>query len=165
LLDQMSNYTKAIFPTLRTEVSVTYTWESTSVYQSVDVMTTQYTANKGSVPAYRSAAVNSAATQKVALLFSINILNGGTDLRSTNCPTPQTEGPGTIENGSLVGCRMTAAQAQAFGDSLLVAPEACALKMWTWDDTFMGRSDNQTAFTHLAATAASHVATPCVKPL
>jgi hypothetical protein len=164
LLDQMSQYVKAIFPTLRTNVDVTYTWEPTSVYQSVDVITTQYNSKVGDVNAYRNAAVSSAATQKVALVFSLNVLNGGDQLQAQNppCPTPQTGGPGTTENGILVGCKMTAAQVQSFGDALLAAPETCALKMWTWQDAFMAA--NQSAFNHLAATAAAHAARPCVKP-
>jgi hypothetical protein len=172
-LDSMSRYTKAIFTTLRTGVNVTYDWDTTStMYQSVDVMTTQYSARRGDVNTYRTAAVSSAAKQKVALFFSINILDGGTDLRSTGCPMPQTGGPGTTENGVLSGCKMTAAQVQSFGDGLLVAPEACGLQMWTWDLTtltatgdFMTRADNLAAFNHVAGTAGAHAARPCVKPL
>jgi hypothetical protein len=167
LLDEMSRYTKSIFPTLKTGVDVTYTWQSTSVYQSVDVMTTQYagTDRSGIDPVtYRTRAVSSAAAQKVALFFSINILNGGDDLRSSGCPTPETGGTGTIENGVLLGCRMTPAQVQSYGDALLAAPEACGLKMWRWDDAFMAIGANQNAFNHLAATAAAHAAKPCVKP-
>jgi hypothetical protein len=165
LLDSMSRYTKNIFPTLRTGVDVTHTWQPTSVYQSVDVITTQYVSRLGDVVTWRNAAVSSAATQKVALFFSINILNGGTDLRSSGCPVPQTGGLGTTEDGVLKGCRMTAAQVETFGNTLLGEPSACGLKMWRWDVDFMGKSENQTAFTRVAATAAAHAAKPCVKPL
>jgi hypothetical protein len=170
-LDSMSRHTKSIFPTLRTGVDVTYDWEPTLVYQSVDVLTTQYSARKGDVVVYRNAAVSSAATQKVALFFSINILNGGTDLRSTGCPMPQTGGVGSTENGAVFGCKMTAGQVQSFGDALLTAVQTCGLKMWTWDMTtltptgdFMTRADNKAAFNHVAATAAAHAARACVKP-
>jgi hypothetical protein len=173
IVDQLSQYTKSIFPTLRTGIDVTYTWEPTSVYQSVDVMTTQFagTQKSGDTTAYRTQAASSAATQKVALFFSINILNGGQRLMSSNCPMPQTGGLGSTENGVLVGCKMTAAEVQAYGDALLKQPEACGLKMWTWDLTtltptgdFMTRADNRAAFTHVAGTAAGHAARPCVKP-
>jgi hypothetical protein len=172
-LDSMSRYTKSIFPTLRTGVDVTYTWESTSIYTSVDVITTQFagTDKSGDTTAYRTQAVSSANAQNVALFFSINILNGGKKLMSTGCPMPQTGGSGSTESGVLVGCKMTAAEVQAYGDALLKAPETCGLKMWTWDLTtltptgdFMTRADNQAAFNHLAGTAAAHPAKPCVKP-
>jgi hypothetical protein len=166
-LDSMSRATKRIFPTLRTGVDVTYNWEPTLVYQSVDLITTQFagTEKSGDTTTYRTQAVSSTKAQKVALFFSINILNGGRKLMSTGCPTPQTGGPGTIENGVLIGCKMTTLEVQSYGDALLRVPEACGLKMWTWDLDGDFMTVNQSAFNHLAATAAAHAATPCVKPL
>jgi hypothetical protein len=170
-LDAMAQYTNGIFPTLRTGVDVRYDWEQTQVYQNVDVITSQYSARKGDVNAYRTAAVSAAAQQNAAMFFSINVLNGGTPPTNGSCPTPATGGPGSTENGVLVGCKMTAAQVQSFGDALLAAPEACGLKMWTWDLTtltpsgdFMTRADNKAAFSHLATTAAAHAPRACVKP-
>jgi hypothetical protein len=171
-LDSMSRRVKSIFPTLRTGVDVTHTWEPTVVYQSVDLITTQYagTDKSGSVTTFRTGAVNSARDQKVALIFSLNILNGGRKLMSTGCPTSTTGGKGSTENGVLVGCKMTGAEVQSYGDALLSAPEACALSMWTYDlPTLTPTGDfmtvNRPAFDHVAATAAAHAARPCVKPL
>jgi hypothetical protein len=165
-LDSMSRYVKSIFPTLRTGVDVTHTWENTTVYQSVDVITTQYagTDKSGDITTYRTQAVNSTNTQNVGLFFSINILNGGRKLMSTGCPTPTTGGPGTIENGVLVGCKMTGAEVQNYGDALLVVLEACGLKMWTWDLNGDFMTVNRPAFDHLAATARAHATRACVKP-
>jgi hypothetical protein len=168
-LDSMSRHTKSIFPSLRTGVDVTHTWENTVVYQSVDIMTTQFagTEKSGDVNTYRTQAVASAARQKVALFFSINIINGGKKPVNGSCPSAQTTG--STEGGQLKGCKMTGAEMQSYGDALLQAPEACGLKMWKYDlPTLTPTGDlmtlNRAAFDHLAATAKAHAAKPCVKP-
>lgn len=168
-LDSMSRHTKSIFPTLRTGVDVTHTWENTVVYQSVDVMTTQFTGTEksGDVNNYRTLAVASAARQKVALFFSINIINGGKKPVNGSCPSAQTTG--STEGGQLKGCKMTGAEMQSYGDALLQAPEACGLKMWKYDLPGLTPTGDlmtlsRAAFDHLAATARAHAAKPCVKP-
>jgi hypothetical protein len=144
MLDSMSRYTKAIFPTLKTGVVVRYDWQQNQDYQSVDVIVSQYglqTETLG-VAAYRDAAVASAQDQQVGLMFSMNLLDGGDE-----------------DSGS-----MTATQIRTWGQTLLSASYACGLTMWKWDNAFMESQANQTAFRDVAATAAARAAKPCVRP-
>jgi hypothetical protein len=143
MLDSMSRHAKTIFPTLRTGVTVQWDWQSTAVYQSLDVLNSQYGFHQDTiVERYRDSAVVSAKRQNVALMFSMNLLHGG---------------------AKTFGTPMTASQVENFGKVLVSEPFACALTMWTWDDTFMAKPENQTAFNRIAATAAGRPAKACAK--
>lgn len=154
-VDSLCRYVKTIFPTL--PAGVAHRWdlfEPVKSYQSCDFLLTQYTSRIGSVAAYRDGALAMAQRDKLAILFSLNILDGGT--RLLNCPTPLTGGPGTFGGN----CRMTAAQVTEFGKAFLTAP-ACGLLMWQHDDRFMARIENAIAFAELATVAAKQPAPPC----
>jgi hypothetical protein len=143
LLDSMSRYVKGIFPTLKTGVVVIWYWEKDSMYHDVDVMLSQYDVpTGGSAKSFKDSAVLSAQRQNVGLMFSMNTLHGG---------------------GQSYGTPMTAAQMQAFGDTLLASTFACGLAMWRWDSAFMASSANRAAFNHLASTAAARPAKVCGK--
>jgi hypothetical protein len=143
LLDSMSRYEKAIFPTLKTGVVVQWDWEKTKVYQSVDMLVSQYGFHQDQiVQRYRDSAVASAKRQNVGLMFSMNILAGG---------------------GTTLGTPMTATQVQNFGNVLVAEPFACGLTMWTWDSAFMANSANNSAFNSIASAAAARPAKACTK--
>jgi hypothetical protein len=160
LLDSMARYTKNIFPTLKTGVVVRFDWKQDSVYRNVDVIVSQFGLQTETLAplAYRDAAVAAARRQTVGLMFSLNILDGGNKI--PGCPIPQTGGPGT---GSST-CKMTSEQVRSFGDTLLSAPDACGLAMWTWDAAFMTNTANKSAFSTLANLAAAHPSKPCRRP-
>jgi hypothetical protein len=144
LLDSMSAYSKGIFPTLKTGVAVTFTWQSDQRYQNVDVLISQYSFSSDTLVArYRDNAVASAQNQNIGLMFSLNLLDGG---------------------GRTFGtAQMSAAQVQNFGNVLVLAPYSCGLLMWTWNDTYMANSANKTSFNNVAATAAGRPAKVCGK--
>jgi hypothetical protein len=143
LLDSMSRYVKAIFPTLKTGVVVTWTWQKDRKYQDVDVMLAQYwVPSKQTAQAYRDSAVASAQRQNVGLMLSLNVLHGG----ALSSGTP-----------------MTAAQVQGFGDTLLAAGFSCGLAMWRWDTVYMSDPANRAAFMHVANTAAARPTKICGK--
>jgi hypothetical protein len=144
LVDSMSVYSKGIFPTLKTGVPVTWTWEKTKRYQSLDVIVSQYSFSADpSVQRYRDSAVVSAKRQNVGLMFSLNLLDGG---------------------GSTFGtAQMSAAQIQNFGNVLVLEPFACGLLMWTWNSAYMASEANKTSFKNVAATAAGRPAKACGK--
>jgi hypothetical protein len=144
LLDSMSRHTKSIFPTLRTGVVVQWDWQKTQVYQSVDVLVSQYGFHQDQiVERYRDSAVVSAKRQKVGLMFSMNLLGGG---------------------GTTFGTPMTATQVQNFGNVLAAEPYACGLTMWTWNDSFMANSNNKAAFNSVASTAGGRTGKACIRP-
>jgi hypothetical protein len=89
-----------------------------------------------------------------AIMFSINILNGGTqDLDGTwDCPGV---GIGTY----APNCRMTPEQVRDNG--LVLGPAGCGLVMWRYDEKFMANAENQRAFRDVAARLATLPAKPC----
>jgi hypothetical protein len=143
LLDSMSRYEKGIFPTLKSAVTVQWDWEKTKVYQSVDMLMSQYGFHQDTiVQRYRDSAVASAKRQNVGLMFSMNILDGG---------------------GKTFGTPMSAAQVQNFGNVLVAEPFACGLTMWTWDSAFMANPANNNAFNSIASAAAARPIKACSK--
>jgi hypothetical protein len=93
-----------------------------------------------------------------AILFSMNILNGGTQAARDglwNCPLTTTGGRGTYDPN----CRMTSAQVRENGFAL--GPAGCGLLMWKYDATFMSKPENQQSFADVAARLATTPAKSC----
>lgn len=158
LLDEMSRYVKGIFPTIRTGVAVQWDWQSTTGYESLDVLVTQYAVRKGDVRAYRDSAVASAQRQGLGLLLAMNVLNGGKQLGPA-CPSDQTGGTGTSVDD--INCSMTPEEIQTFGDVLVSEPYSCGLSMFAWDASYMGLAETRVAFEHVASTAAQRTFKEC----
>jgi len=157
MLDGMASYAKAYFPTLPMGVNhggtAAYTWHTAESYRVVDYVISQYgyQVNGGDVAGYRSKVLARATQEGWTPGFSLNLLNGGTP--GTACPAG---------DGLKAGlCRMTAAQMQTFGQTLLVG---CVLVSWTYEDAFMVRADNQAAFKAISDSAARTPRKGCGRP-
>jgi hypothetical protein len=144
-VDSMCGYVKGIFPTLA--VGVFHDWKSfepTKSYQVCDFIVSQYRTAKGDVTAYRDGGLALAARDHHAILFSLNIIDGG--LRDNvndgvwDCPATLTGGFGSY----APNCRMTPDQVRDFG--LVLGPAGCGMVMWRYDDAFMADPENQAAF-------------------
>jgi hypothetical protein len=156
-VDQMASYAKGIFPTLPMGVTHKHnTFEPTKSYQVIDFIIDQYDANQGTPGAFRDAALAMARRDGHSVLFSINILDGGTII--AGCPIPQTGGTGTYGNR----CRVTADQLEQWG--LVLGPAGCGLTMWQYNSDFMANLDNQRAFRNVAAKLATLPAKSCRRP-
>jgi hypothetical protein len=154
LIDQMCAYVKDIFPTL--PVGVTHShlvFETTKSYAVCDFMIDQYAQRKGEVAKFRDDGLAMGRRDGIAILFSLNLLDGGEQLRG--CPIPQTGGRGTFGRN----CRMTAQQVQNYG--LTLGPAGCALLMWRYDDDFMLNPENQQAFKEVSERLAAVPTKPC----
>jgi PKD repeat protein len=150
LLDEMATYVKNIFPTLPTGVVARWDWRPEEQYQVIDFIMAQYMWQKGDVTTYRDNVLAQAAREGLAVVFSLNILDGGIkDWQTRDCPIPLTGGFGT----KAPNCSMTADQVRDWGRLLGVA--GCAMSMWQYDAAFMANPDNQQAFTDVAATLAA----------
>lgn len=138
LLDKMATYVKGIFPTLPAGVSIRWDWRPSERYRVVDFIATQYVYRFGSVTAWRDKAIAAAKLNGIKLMLSFNPINGGT--RISGCPLGPTGGKGTYGGN----CRMTPTQVRTAGYALGVS--GCALLMWRYDDAFMSKSANISAF-------------------
>jgi hypothetical protein len=159
-VDSMCGYVKAIFPTLAVGVFHDYKgFEPTKSYQVCDFIVSQYRMAKGDVTAYRDGGLALAQRDGHAILFSLNIIDGGAK-DSVNdgvwdCPLSITGGYGSY----APNCRMTAQQVRDFG--MVLGPAGCGLVMWHYDDVFMADPDNQAAFRDVAQRLGSLPAKAC----
>jgi len=149
MLDGMAVYTKEIFPTIPVGLYVRLDWRATERFTRVDFAITQYVASYGSITAWRDKALAGARDNGVAVVFSINILNGGAGFGETSCPIPQTGGPGY----SAGRCAMSPTQVREY--AMALAPYGAALNMWQYDATFMAKAENQQVFREIAAKVAT----------
>jgi hypothetical protein len=153
-VDSLASYVKAIFPTLPTGVSHKHhRFEPTKSYRVIDYINDQYDAGQGDVTAFRDAGLALARRDGHTVVFSINLLDGGSVI--PGCPIPETGGPGTYG----VKCRVTPAQLEQWG--LILGSAGCGLTMWVYDDVFMASPDNQRAFKTIADRLATLPAKPC----
>ena len=145
-LDDMARYVKRIFPSLPVAVAVIHTWRPTERYRVVDVIIPQYSWYMGSVSTWKSNAIKAARLNGTSVAFSLNLLNGGIQNRTTGkCPLTTTGGYGT----RWPTCRMTATQVRDW--SKLLGAGSCSMIMWRYDDLFMSKDANRKAFRDASA--------------
>jgi hypothetical protein len=145
-LDEMARYVKNIFPSLPVAVAVIHTWRTHERYRNVDVIIPQYSWYMGSISTWKNAAISQARLNGTSIAFSLNLLNGGIQNWSTGkCPSTTTGGYGT----RYPACRMTATQVREW--SKILGAGSCSMIMWRYDDLFMSKSANQTAFKEAAS--------------
>jgi hypothetical protein len=157
-VDSLCGYVKAIFPTLPTGVFQRHdVLEPTKNYAQCDFIVDQYVSRVGDVTAFRDAALAFGQRSRISIIFSINILNGGTPDRDGTWDCAGTGGLG--EQTNL--CLMTPEQVRNFGQVLGQA--GCGLLMWRYDSEFMANPDNQQAFRDIASRLASVPGRACTR--
>jgi hypothetical protein len=155
-VDGMCGYVKAIFPTLPVGVGHDHNvFETGNSYQVCEFMIVQYAARKGNVTTWRDGALSLAARDGLQVIFSLNLLDGGTQDKTGAWDCPGTGGLGT--HGT--NCRMTPAQVRDWGK--LLGQAGCALLSWRYDGTFMAKPENQAAISDVAITLSRLPQAPC----
>jgi hypothetical protein len=155
-VDSMCGYVKNMFPTLPAGVVQRHdAFEPTKSYYVCDFIVDQYTTRAGSVATFRDAGLAMAQRDRIGILFSLNVLDGGTPDTDGTYDCAGTGGIGTYGTN----CRMTAQQVRDFGKAL--GPAGCALLMWKYDATFMTNTNNLLAFGDVGAVLATSSAKSC----
>ena len=158
-VDQLCAYVKNMFPTMAVGVVHPYNvFEATKSYQVCEFMVNQYSWRKGDIYDFRDGALAMARRDGMAIIFSMNLLNGGFQAERDglwNCSLATTGGRGTFNPN----CRMTAEQVREWGK--ILGSSGCAMMMWKWDEAFMANPENQQAFRDVAAHLASLPAKSC----
>ncbi len=158
-VDDMCRYVKAMFPTLPVGVVHDHrVFEPDQGYSSCDFIVSQYTyrKTKGDVEAFREGGLAFAARNHMAIIFSLNVLDGGIPRKGRGtCDIPETGGPGTYGRN----CRMTPEQIRDFG--LILGPAGCAFTMWRYDRDFFDNAANKASFTEVADSLAKVPAKVC----
>jgi hypothetical protein len=158
-VDQMCAYVKGIFPTLPVGVVHPHkAFDPAHSYRVCDFLVDQYSWRQGNVTQFRDEVLALAQRDRIAIVFSLNILNGGVQAarrKSWDCSLETTGGRGTHEPN----CRMTPEQVRDWGR--LLGRAGCALVMWQYDDAFMSNPENQRAFADLAKELGTMPAKSC----
>jgi hypothetical protein len=152
-VDSMAVHAKTIFPTLPMGVTLDYRIWNEDSFRVIDFQVSQYRQAKGRAPDYRDGALALGARDGHAIVFSMNILDGGTP--GAGCPVPETGGAGTYGRN----CRMTPEQVLEHG--MILGPAGCAFLMWRYDSAFMAKPENQQGFNELAGRLATGSAKSC----
>jgi hypothetical protein len=146
LLDKMALYVKNMFPTLPVGVALRHDWRTYEKFRVMDAYLTLYRWNKGPILSFRDAVLYQARSQNMKVMFALNILDGGVlKYSSWYCPQPLTGGKGTY----YPTCRMSPTNVLSWGKTL--GPAGCGLLLWRYNDAFMSKSANITAFKSLAS--------------
>lgn len=163
MIDEMATYAKKIFPTLPMGIvhgAPGFKWRSGERYKVLDWASVQYVwdYNRGNVEAWRDQVLSFARNNGVTPMFSVNLLNGGVrDTRGAwDCPNMGGKGTRTSY------CRMTPDQVRTYGRT--IGPSGCALLMWRYDDAFMSKAANQSAFKDVASLLKSKPRRSCQRP-
>ncbi len=119
-------------------------FEPTKSYRVCDFMVNQYSSKIGSVAGFRDGALAMGQRDGLAVMFSLNVLDGGTPDLDGTVDCIGTGGLGTYGTN----CRMTSQQVRDFGKVL--GPAGCALLMWQYNTTFMTNANNLQAFSDVA---------------
>jgi hypothetical protein len=155
-VDSLCGYVKQLFPTLPAGVGHDHAaFQPNSSYQVCDFFMPQYAARKGGVVAWRDAALAMANRDNLAVLFSMNLLNGGVQDKNGAWDCPGTGGRGDRSPN----CRMTPAQVRDFGKTLGQA--GCAMLSWKFNRDFVAKVENQEAFSDIAVTLSRLPRTRC----
>jgi hypothetical protein len=155
-VDGLCGYVKAIFPTLPVGVGHDpAAFEPDSSYRVCEFLLAQLADRKGSVTAWRDVGLALTARDGMAIIFSMNLLNGGAQDKTGAWDCPGTGGLGTREPN----CRMTPEQVRDWGKVLGRA--GCALLSWRYDAAFLAKPENQSAISDVAITLSSLPRTRC----
>jgi hypothetical protein len=162
LVDTMCAYVKQMFPTLPVGVVHDHDiFQPKQSYHACEFLVDQYAARKGDVTEFRDAALALARRDHMAIIFSLNIIDGGIQAaRDGNweCSPTLTAGRGTFSPN----CRMTAQQVRDWG--ILLGSAGCALTMWRYDPRFMADPANVASFQEVAAKLAALPSRSCGRP-
>ncbi len=157
-VDSLCGVVKSLFPTLPVGVGHRHdVFEPTKSYRVCDFIMDQYSTRAGDVVAFRDAGLAMGQRDGHAILFAMNVLNGGEQDKDGvyDCTSSGQGGVGTYSPN----CRMTAQQVRDYG--LALGPAGCGLLMWRYDEDYMSNPDNVQAFRDVAARLATLTARAC----
>ena len=157
-VDSLCREVKAYFPTLPAGVEHQHQlFEPTKSYQTCDFIVDQYNAWMGPITTWRDAGLAMGARDHHAILFSLNVLDGGVQDKdgTYDCTSAGQAGKGTYSPN----CRMTATQLHDWG--LAVGPSGCGLLMWQYDGAYATNYDNQRSFKDIATAMGSAARKAC----
>jgi hypothetical protein len=152
-VDDMCRYVKNIFPSLPTGVLHDHRiFEPEKGYQTCEFIVSQYRLSKGDVTDFRDGGLAFAARHRISIIFSLNIIHGGTP--GTDCDKWGDDPRGVL-------CPMSATQLRDWGIKLGSA--GCALMMWKYERAYIDRPEIQGSLRDIAGALGRMPRKPCTR--
>jgi hypothetical protein len=149
-IEAMGQYSKQLFPTLTTMVRAHPTWLAgySGTWRYLDAAWAQYSARKGDVNNYIRYNVTSAKAQGLGLVIGLNTLDGG-------------DGSSGIPGTYAGAYAMSATEIRNYGKVLASDSYVCALMMWKYSSSYLGRPDIDSAMLDVSSAATNRPAAIC----
>ncbi len=172
-IEEMSKYSKSIWPSMPTGVRAAATKLGSTRYASLDFAWAQWEgplhqpSYKLTPQQYRD--IQAAAAQKLGLglVFGLNYLSGGDGTSHVN--GTYALDPNLSDNvycksaGNCYRYAMSASEVRNVGSVLAAASYGCGLISWEYDTKFIGRSGMKDALTAVSSVSKNRSRTSCVK--
>jgi hypothetical protein len=152
-MDEMAGWWKQLMPGITTFVREKATGLGGYPWTNLDGSITQYNARyMGDITKWRDSNVVAAKANKLVLLLSMNVLDGGKIV------------PGCYHGDDDEYCAMTPLELLAFGALEIATPEACGVATWKISPSYLAQPGIAEALKSLATLAALRSALPCRRP-
>lgn len=150
-IDEMARQWKVLLPGVLTVVREKATGLTGYTYVYLDASISQYNADhSGTISSFVSQNVAAAASARLGLIFSLNVLNGG------SCK-PEFCVPGTSSGLYNMGPN----ELRTYANAMLGATGVCAFTAWRLDATYLARPGVVGAFTYIAGQTATKPTASC----
>lgn len=155
-VDSLCQAVKTLFPTLPVGVAHQHDkFEPQNSYRVCEFLIDQYSSRLGDVTTWRDAGLALGRRDHMAILFSMNIINGGVQDKDGVWDCSGTGGLGEL----APNCSMSPQQLRSYG--AVLGPAGCGLLMWRYDVEYMARLENLQAFRDVKALLAGQPARTC----
>lgn len=148
-VDSLCNVVKTKLPGLPAGVDAQHQlFDPNGHFHTCDFIIDVYNNRFGTLQPWADAGKAMAAQDGYAIMFGLNILDGGVQDKdgTWDCVGAGQAGKGTFSPN----CRMTAADLKTWGQSL--GPQGCGLVMWRYDQVYMDNAANKTSLTAIRNT-------------
>jgi hypothetical protein len=173
-IEEMSKYSKSIWPSLPTGVRAPPSTLGTTPYSSLDFAWAQwegplhFPSSGQTAQQFRDKQVAAAQKLRLGLVFGLNYLDAGNGTSHINGTYPGATDPNLNDNiycNSSLCYRyaMSAAEVKNVGSVLAGASYGCGLISWKYNSTFISRSGMKDALTYVSNVAKNRSRSSCVK--
>lgn len=172
-IEEMSRYSKAIWPSLPTGVRSAPSQLGNTKYKSLDFAWAQWEgplhvpSYKTTAESFRDREIAAAKKLGLGLVFGLNYLDAGdgsSHINGTYAKDPNPKDNKYCPPGrSCYRYAMSAAEVKKVGTVFAQASFGCAVLNWHYDATFIGRSGMKDAISAVSSAAKSRSKTSCVQ--
>ena len=149
-LEEMARYSRQRWPAIATIVHAPPSWlaDKSTAWQYLDAASAMYSGSAGDAGAWVAQQASEASAERLGLLVSMNVLNGGTSASQ-------------LAGTTAGNYAMSASQLRTWGSALVAPSRVCGVLMARYDAGYFGRSDIRDAVATVSSRARARAATSC----